>query len=66
MRSYRRFKPGARWVEGADLILVDDVATTGASLRAATRLLKTLKPRSVTAAVLAVADDYARRERVQA
>ncbi|MCZ6835751.1 MAG: phosphoribosyltransferase family protein [Planctomycetota bacterium] len=65
MNSIRRFKPGARWLAGADLILVDDVTTTGASLRAATRLLRTLKPRTIMAAVVAVADDPSRRERIQ-
>jgi predicted amidophosphoribosyltransferase len=65
LRSIGDYRPGVRWAKGADLVLVDDVCTTGASLRAATRLLRTLKPRCVIAAVLAVTDDSARRPRAE-
>lgn len=55
-----------RWnLNDAHLILVDDVRTTGASLRAATRLLKTLKPKRIICAVLAVSDSKARLDRAQ-
>jgi predicted amidophosphoribosyltransferase len=59
---------GLRWAPrprpaGRTVILVDDVRTTGSSLRAAGRLLRTLGPDRITAAVLAVADDPARRRR---
>jgi predicted amidophosphoribosyltransferase len=47
--------------DDAHVILVDDVRTTGASLRAAGRLVRRLRPRWVTAAVLAVTDDRSRR-----
>jgi predicted amidophosphoribosyltransferase len=49
----------------ADLhvIVADDVRTTGASMRAAVRILRRLKPRRVVAAVVAVSDDAARRDR---
>lgn len=54
-----------RWggwpVEGLDLLIVDDVRTTGASLRAAGRLLRPLKPDRVVGAVLSVADATTRR-----
>jgi predicted amidophosphoribosyltransferase len=50
------------WVlSDLDALIVDDVWTTGASLRAAVRLLRTLGARSVVAAVLAVADDSGRQ-----
>lgn len=56
-----------RWggwdLEGLHLVLVDDVRTTGASLRAAARLLQTLRPERLVAAVLAVSDAAARRDR---
>ncbi|MCI0365463.1 MAG: hypothetical protein L0219_16495 [Phycisphaerales bacterium] len=47
------------------VLLVDDVRTTGASLRSATRLLRTLKPERIVCAVLAVSDSKARRQRTQ-
>ena len=50
-------------VAGRDVVLVDDVRTTGATIRRAVRLLRKLRPRSVTAAVLAVADHRSRRAR---
>ncbi|MFQ5668740.1 MAG: ComF family protein, partial [Candidatus Binatia bacterium] len=56
-RRSRREHPLA----GAAVILVDDVATTGATLRAAARVLRSLGPSQVVGAVLAVANDPARR-----
>jgi len=47
----------------AEVVLVDDVSTTGASLRAAIQILRELKPAAVIAAVLAVSDEAARRAR---
>jgi predicted amidophosphoribosyltransferase len=47
-------------LDGVHVILVDDVRTSGASLRAAGRLIRRLRPRQVTAAVLAVTDDRSR------
>jgi predicted amidophosphoribosyltransferase len=41
---------------GWDVVLVDDVRTTGASLQAASKVIRTLGPRRVVAAVAAVAD----------
>ncbi len=52
-------------LDGLDVVLVDDVRTTGASLRAATRLLRRLGPRRVVAGVVAVSDDRARRTRTR-
>ena len=46
---------------GVQVVLVDDVRTTGSSLRSATRLLRGLGRCQVTAAVLAVTDDPSRR-----
>ena len=43
------------------LLLVDDVRTTGSTLRGAVRLLRRASPECVVAAVVAVADDTARR-----
>ncbi len=63
MHARRRF--GGWDLKGLDVVLVDDVKTTGASLRAAVRLLKKLGPDRIIAAVLAVSDDVARRERAE-
>lgn len=48
-------------LKGLNLVLVDDVRTTGASLNGAARLLKTLRPQAIIAAVVAVSDSRARR-----
>lgn len=50
-------------LSGWDLVLVDDVCTTGATLRAAARELSRLKPDMLLVAVLAVSDDEARKAR---
>jgi predicted amidophosphoribosyltransferase len=60
VRLRRRTRPLA----GRTVVLVDDVCTTGASLRSATRLLRRLRPARVIAAVLAVADPPGRKTRV--
>lgn len=62
-----RLRLQRRWggwpVHDLDIILVDDVTTSGASLRTAARLLRTLRPRRLLSAVLAVADEKSRRMR---
>jgi ComF family protein len=58
-----RSRLGGWELEGRDVVLVDDVRTTGATLRRAARLLNELKPRRVIVAVVAVADDRTRRAR---
>ena len=59
IRARRR---SGRVVRGRDVVLIDDVRTTGASLRVAARALEPLGPRRIIAAVVAVADDPARRQ----
>jgi predicted amidophosphoribosyltransferase len=60
-----RLRLRRRWggwpVHELDIVLVDDVTTSGASLRTAARLLRTLRPRRIIAAALAVADERSRR-----
>lgn len=53
-------------LEGVHVILVDDVRTTGMTLRTCARLLRGLRAARITAAVLAVADSPARRGRNEA
>ena len=55
--------PGRPDLKGWDVILVDDVCTTGATLRAAARVLKKAGPDMLWVAVLAVSDEDARRAR---
>ncbi len=57
----RSRRPG--WLEGMEVVIVDDVRTTGASLGAAARLVRRLGPARVVGAVVAVAEDPARRAR---
>ena len=47
-------------LSGRDVIIVDDVMTTAATLRAVARALRPAKPRSISAIVLAVADPKGR------
>jgi predicted amidophosphoribosyltransferase len=64
--SSRRLLPAAAFkirpriggwpLAGADLLLVDDVRTTGATARAAVARLRRLRPASITLGVLAVVD----------
>ncbi len=66
-RSIRlRRRPGGWKVSHVQIVLVDDVRTTGASMQRAARLLRRSQPAGVIAAVLAVSDDRARRERANA
>lgn len=60
-----RRRVGGWPVREAHLLLIDDVRTTGATLRAAARLLKSIKPQKVICGVLAVSDSTARRLRAE-
>lgn len=63
----RRLRLRRRWggwpVGDMDLIVVDDIRTSGGSLRTAVRQLRRLRSRRVVGAVLAVADEASRRDR---
>jgi len=50
-------------LNGAHIVLIDDVRTTGGSLRAAVRLIRSCQPNRVVCATVTVADDRARRSR---
>lgn len=63
-RNLRIRKRLGGWkLEGAHLILIDDVRTTGTTLRRAVRLLRELQPAKIVVAVAAVADPASRRIR---
>ncbi|MCH8316083.1 MAG: ComF family protein [Planctomycetes bacterium] len=66
-RSIRlRRRPGGWDLRDLQIVLVDDVRTTGASMQRAARVLRRARPAGVIAAVLAVSDDRARRDRADA
>lgn len=54
---------GLKSFQGAHIVLVDDVRTTGSTLKSATRLLRRLKPERIVCAVVGVSDSTARRMR---
>lgn len=61
-----RRRPGGWDLRGFQIVLVDDVRTTGASMRRAARRLRRARPAGVIAAVLGVSDERARRDRANA
>jgi ComF family protein len=61
MRLARRF--GGWSVRGLHIVLVDDVRTTGSTLKSAARLLKRLRPERIVCAVIGVSDNKARQLR---
>ncbi len=62
-----RRRPGGWNLRDLQIVLVDDVRTTGASMQRAARvLLRRSRPTGVIAAVLAVSDERARRDRLAA
>jgi predicted amidophosphoribosyltransferase len=58
-----RRRRGGWQLGNLDIVLVDDVLTTGASMRAAVRALRGIADGRIVAAVLAVADPPTRRDR---
>ncbi|HMO26097.1 MAG TPA: phosphoribosyltransferase family protein, partial [Tepidisphaeraceae bacterium] len=52
--------PNPKLVRDLHVLLVDDVMTTGATLRSAARALRLGRPRRLSAIVLAVADPHGR------
>ncbi|HTW95463.1 MAG TPA: ComF family protein [Tepidisphaeraceae bacterium] len=54
--AFRLVRGGASAVAGKNVVLVDDVMTTAATLRSAARTLLTARPASISAVVVAVAD----------
>jgi ComF family protein len=60
-----RFQLGGAQLRGGHLLIVDDVRTTGATLKAAVRLLRTLKPERIVCGVLGVSDASARSIRTR-
>ncbi len=66
-RGFRlRRCPGGWNLRDLQIVLVDDVRTTGASMQRAVRVLRRSHPAGVIAAVLAVSDERARRDRASA
>ena len=63
MRLRRRI--GGWNLRGAHVVVVDDVRTSGGSMRAAVRLIRSCKPDRVICATVTVSDDRARRQRAQ-
>ena len=59
-----RKRPGGWDLRDVQIVLVDDVRTTGASMQRAARVLRRARPAGVIAAVLAVSDERARRDRI--
>lgn len=55
-----RFQLGGAQLRGGHVLIVDDVRTTGATLKAAVRLLRKLKPQRIICGVLGVSDATAR------
>ena len=54
--AFRLARGAARFVAGKNIVLVDDVMTTAATLRSAARALQSGLPASISALVIAVAD----------
>ncbi len=61
LRIRRRL--GGWGLNGSTVVLVDDVRTTGSSIRTACRLLRPLRAQSIVVAVVSVSDESARRDR---
>ncbi len=58
-----RKRLGGWGLKGSTVVLVDDVRTTGSSIRTACRLLRPLRAQSIVVAVVSVSDESARRDR---